>query len=253
MMRKYLGLPELASQQGGAIDNLLGLVHILMLILFVGWLTYFIYVLLRFRRRKHPAADHHGLRSHFSNYLEGGVALAEGLLLVGFAIPIWAHSVLKFPDAKDATVVYVTAQQFAWNARYAGPDGVFGKQELKYVSPENPMGIDPTDPAGKDDITTLNQIYVPVDKPVLIHLSSLDVIHCLSIKPMRVAQDAIPGMSMPVWFTPVKTGQFEINCAQLCGNSHFRMRGYLNVVTAKEYQEWLAQKSKSGAKSESYE
>ncbi len=248
-MRTYLGLPALASRQGAAVDNLVGLVHLLMLVLFVGWLAYFIYVLFRFRRRHHPTADHLGLRSHFSNYLEGGVALVEGLLLVGFAIPIWAYSVHKFPPEKEATVVYVAAQQFAWNARYAGPDGVFGKQDEKYASSDNPMGIDPADPAGKDDITTLNQIYVPVGKPVLIHLTSLDVIHCLSIKPMRVTQDAIPGMSIPVWFTPIKTGQFEINCAQLCGNSHYRMRGYLNVVTPEEYQKWLASKSKAAATS----
>jgi cytochrome c oxidase subunit 2 len=81
----------------------------------------------------------------------------------------------------------------------------------------------------------------------------MDVIHSFSVKEMRVTQDAIPGMSIPVWFKPVKTGQYEINCVQLCGNAHYRMRGFLNVVTPAEYEQWLVQKSKSGRASESYE
>ncbi len=252
-MYKLLGLPVLASEQGAAVDYLILLVHLLMAVLLVGWTTYFVYVLFRFRKKKQPRADHHGIRSHFSNYLEGGVALIEGILLIGFAIPIWVRAVDHVPSSKDATVIKVTAQQFAWNARYAGVDGVFGRQDVQYISAENPTGLDPNDPHAKDDITTLNQLYVPVNKPVVVHLSSLDVIHSFSIKPMRVCQDAIPGMSIPLWFTPTQTNQYEINCAQLCGNAHYRMRGYLNVVSQAEYDKWLAEKAKTAGKTESYE
>ncbi len=252
-MDKILGMPPLVSHTGVAIDQLVGWVHILMAVLFVGWLAYFIYVLLRFRARRHPTADHLGVKSHASTYVEVAVAVIEGVLLVGFSIPVWARAVDKFPAEKDSTVIRVTAQQFAWNGRYAGPDGVFGKQDAHFVTSDNPMGLDPNDPHGKDDIVTLNQFYVPVNKPVIVHLTSMDVIHCFSIKPMRVTQDAIPGLTVPLWFTPTKIGQYEINCAQLCGNSHYRMRGYFNVVSQAEYDQWLAQKAKAGAKTESYE
>ena len=251
-MNNLLGLPPLVSQHGLAVDQLLAWVHILMLILFVGWLAYFLFVLFRFRRRKHPTADYHGVRGHFSSYLEVVVAVIEGVLLVGFSIPIWARAVDKFPAEKEATVVRVTAEQFAWNGRYAGADGVFGRQDVRFVSSENPTGLDPDDTHGKDDIVTLNQFYVPVNKPVIVHLTSKDVIHSFSIKPMRVIQDAIPGMSIPLWFIPNKIGLFEINCAQLCGNSHYRMRGYLNVVSQADYDQWIAQKSKAGP-AQSYE
>lgn len=252
-MIEWLGLPPLASQHGSSVDNLIGYVHLLMGALFIGWFIYFVFVLIRFRRSRSPEANPQGARTHFPAYLEGSVALAEGALLVGLAIPIWAKAVDQFPKESEATVIRVAAQQFAWNGRYAGPDGQFGRQDLKFVTAESPMGVDPDDPAGKDDIVALNQLYVPVNKPVIIHLSSLDVIHNLSIKSMRVSQDAIPGLGIPLWFTPTKTGQFEINCAQLCGNSHYRMRGFLNVVTPEEYQSWVTQKSQAGSETISYE
>jgi cytochrome c oxidase subunit 2 len=252
-MMAFLGLPALASKQGAVVDHFLGMVHLLMLVLFVGWLSYFIFALARFRRRRHPRASYQGARAHFTTYLEAAVALIEGILLVAFAIPIWARAVDKFPPRTEATVVQVTAQQFAWNVRYAGPDGEFGKQDPKWLTADNPLGIDPNDPRGKDDVLTLNQIYVPVDKPVIVQLSSMDVIHSFAIKTMRVDQDAIPGTRIPLWFTPTRVGQYEINCAQLCGNGHYRMRGYLNVMSQSEFDQWVKQKSKAAKTSETYE
>jgi cytochrome c oxidase subunit 2 len=86
-------------------------------------------------------------------------------------------------------------------------------------------------------------MHIPVNKPVLIYLSSKDVIHCFSLPIMRIKQDVIPGMRMPTWFTPVKTGQSEIACAQLCGLGHYRMKGYLTVDTEEEFNAWLAKQS----------
>jgi cytochrome c oxidase subunit 2 len=152
----------------------------------------------------------------------------------------------KLPSASESTVVQVVAQQFAWNVRYAGPDGVFGKQDMKFVKPDNVFGVDPSDPNGKDDIQLLNEIHVPVNKPVIIYLSSKDVIHSLKIIAMRVCQDAIPGLRVPVWFTPTKIGRYQINCAQLCGNGHSAMSGgFLTVESQADFDKWL--KSKSGA------
>ena len=96
------------------------------------------------------------------------------MLLVFIAVPLWARAVDKFPAASESTVIQVVAQQFAWNARYAGPDGIFGKQDMKFVKADNVFGVDPSDPNGKDDIQVLNDIHVPIGKPVIIYLSSMD-------------------------------------------------------------------------------
>src|SRR5215831_1538640 len=114
-MEKILGLPVLASQHGKDVDNLIVYVHWLMVVLFVGWLAYFLYTLFRFHRSRNPKADYIGVRGHASNYIEGAVALVEGVLLIGVAVPLWARTVDKFPPDKDSTVIQVVAQQFAWN------------------------------------------------------------------------------------------------------------------------------------------
>ncbi len=240
-MEKLLGLPPLASVHGAEIDYLIGLVHWLMLILAVGWGIYFIYALFRFRAGRQPKADYHGVKSHFSTYIEVGVAIFEVVLLVGFALPIWGSVRNDLPNPDEATVVRVVAEQFAWNIHYPGADGIFGKTRLELVDAElNPIGLDRDDPYGADDITTINQLHLPVNKPVLIQLSSKDVIHSFALPVMRVKQDAIPGMEIPVWFEPNNTGNWEIACAQLCGLGHYRMRGFLNIETEAEYTAWLA-------------
>jgi len=204
-MEKYLGLPPVASAHGGEVDHLIGYMHWLMLILFLGWGAFYIFVLIRFRRSRNPKASYTGVKSHFSSYLEATVAVIEVVLLVGISIPLWSKRVNAFPAEKDALVIRVVAEQFAWNIHYPGPDGKFGKASITLVDQNNPLGLDRNDPDAKDDITTLNQLYLPVNKPVIIHLSSKDVIHSFNLPTMRVKQDAIPGMDIPVWFTPTKT------------------------------------------------
>ncbi len=204
-MRHILGLPIDASAQGAPIDNLLILVHYLMFILFVGWIIYFVGTLIRFRKSKHPKATYSGVKNHLSSYVEVGVAVTEAVLLVGFAFPIWSARINRMPEEKDATVVRIVAQQFAWNVHYPGPDGVFGRSDINLVTSDNPMGLDTADPYEKDDITTINQLNVPVGKPVIIELSSKDVIHSLNLPLFRVKQDAIPGQMIKVWFTPTMT------------------------------------------------
>jgi cytochrome c oxidase subunit II len=245
---KILGLPELASSNGQAVDDLMVYVHWLMLVLFIGWSFYFGYTLWRFSARRNPIANHEGSTSKIPKYSEIAVVLAEAVLLLGIAIPLWAKNVEKFPSAKDATVIQVVAQQFAWNARYPGPDGKFGQQQMKLVAENNVFGVDPADPAGKDDIQVFNEMHVPVDKPVVIYLSSKDVIHSLKLVAMRVTQDAIPGLRIPFTFTPTKEGRYQIECAQLCGNGHAAMAGGFVVVDSQaNYEKWLASKSGSAA------
>lgn len=248
-----LGLPELASEHGRSVDNLIIYVHWLMIILFVGWLGYFAYTLIRFRKSRNPKADYYGVRNHASNYIEGAVALVEAILLLAVAVPFWAKAVDKFPKKEDSTLIQVVAQQFAWNIRYPGKDGIFGAQDMRWVNETNVFGVDPNDPNGKDDVQILNDIHVPLvknadgeNRPVMIWISSKDVIHSFKVIAMRVTQDAIPGMRIPIWFRPTREGKFQINCAQLCGVGHSSMAGGFITVESKEaFDKWLA--SKSGA------
>src|SRR5450631_1801675 len=243
---KLLGMPPMYSSNGQDVDDLIIYVHWLMLALLVGWIVYFFYAVNRFRSSRNPKADYVGVTGHASSYAELAVVVAEAVLLIFIAVPLWAKAVDKFPAAKDSTVIQVVAQQFAWNARYAGSDGVFGKQEMKFVTADNMFGVDPSDANGKDDIQVLNEIHVPVGKPDIMYVSSKDVIHSLKIIAMRVCQDAIPGLRIPCWFVPTQIGRYQINCAQLCGFGHAGMtRGFLVVQTPADFDKWL--KSKTGA------
>ena len=244
--QKVLGMPELASSNGVAVDALIVYVHWLMLVLFVGWVTYFIYTVYRFSAKRSPKANYEGLKSSVPSYVEYLIIGIEAILLIFLAFPMWAKNVQNFPAIADSTVIQVVAQQYAWNARYAGPDGVFGRQDMKFVASDNVFGVDPTDTHGKDDIQILNEIHVPVNKPVIIYLSSKDVIHSLKLIAMRVTQDAIPGLRIPMTFTPNKIGKYQIECAQLCGGGHASMAGGFVVVQSQaDFDKWLA--SKSGA------
>jgi cytochrome c oxidase subunit 2 len=243
-MLNWLGLPVEASTHAADIDNMLVLVHWLMLVLFVGWGAFFVFVLARFRKSANPKADYTGAHGKFAKGIEVAVVLVEALLLFAYAIPAWAVRVKAFPSESEATVVHVVGQQFAWNIHYPGPDGKFGRTDISLVGTDNPIGLDRKDPDAKDDLVEINQLTLPVDKPVLVHLSSLDVIHSFGLYEMRVKQDAIPGLDIPVWFIPNRIGEYEITCSQLCGLGHYRMRGFLNIKSAADYQAFLDDKEK---------
>src|SRR3954447_10864439 len=244
-MDKFLAMfPVQASTHAAEVDQMTIYVHWLMLVLFVGWGFFFLFVLFRFRRSANPKASYTGAKGKISKGLEVAVALIEVVLLVFYAIPAWAKRVKAFPSESEAVVVRVVGEQFAWNVHYPGPDGKFGRTDIKLVSADNPLGLDRTDPDAKDDIATINQLNLPVDRPVLVHLSSKDVIHSFGLFEMRVKQDAIPGMSMPVWFIPTRVGAYEITCSQLCGLGHFRMRGFVTIQSQADYQKWFNDQEK---------
>ena len=244
-MREFLAryMPPDYSAHGPELDKLNAYVHWLMLILFVIWILLFFYMLRRFRASRHPKAIYHGTHSHISTWGEAGVAVVEVILLVGFSIPAWYKWTQRPAPKENPLEIRLVAEQFAWNAHYAGPDRIFGKTNVKLVSSSNPLGIDPSDPHAKDDVATLNQLHLVVNRPVIIRISSKDVIHSFFLPYMRVKQDAIPGMEVPVHFTPIRTSgteTWEVACAQLCGLGHYRMRGQYQVQTAQEYEKWLA-------------
>jgi len=256
-----LGFPINASSHGLMIDHMNGWIHWLMLILFVGWGAFFIITIIKFGiNNSKDRADYEGVKNHYSTYGEYGVILFEVFLLVAFAMPLWSMVKTSLPEVNNETVeVRVVAQQFAWNVHYPGVDGKFGSTRIDLVDEEvNPIGLDRNSPNGADDIITLNQMHIPVNKNIMVYLSSKDVIHSFSLPEMRVKQDAVPGYTTPVFFKATMTSNeflneikgspregkgFEIACAQLCGNSHYRMKGYLTVESEEEFNAWLEEEA----------
>ena len=247
---KAFSFPEVVSQDGGEIDGLIIAVHLLMLVLFVGWIIYYFVALWKFRATNNPKADYKGVKTKtITNSIEGAVIVAE-LVLVVLAIYYWNFYVNKPTDFSEASeegrLVRVTAEQFAWNARYPGADGKLGAQSKTLVSAANPFGIDKSKPYWEDDVEVLkSDIVVPMiknedgtHKSVTIDLTSTDVIHCFKVLPLRVCQDVIPGMRIPIHFRPVKVGRYQITCAQLCGDGHARMKGAVKVVDEAAWNEW---------------
>jgi len=238
MLNRLLGIVDNASEHGYQIDQMLEFAHWFVLILFVGWLSFFLFTLIRFHKSRNPKADYHGVKSKVSTHLEFTVVLVEAVMLLGFGIPIWGERVNGDMPVKDVERIRVVAQQFAWNFHYSGPDGKFGRQKVELVSSSNPLGLDYTDPAAADDIVSINEMHLPLNRNVVLDISSKDVIHSFALHAMRIGQDAIPGSDSPIWFKPIKTGSFDLVCAQLCGASHYAMRGVVVVDNAAGYTEW---------------
>jgi cytochrome c oxidase subunit 2 len=233
-------LPIQAAAHAGEIDRVVVLVHLLMLALFVGWSLYFISVLFRFRKGRHPQANYLGTPGRFALATEIGIVVAEIVLLFVVAMPLWFTRTAAVPADASAVVVRIVAEQFAWNVHYPGADGQFGTTSLSLVSPANPLGLDRASPFGRDDVVDLSALHLPINRPVVIQLSSKDVIHSFGVPAMRVKQDAIPGLFTPIWFTPTRIGEFEIVCSQLCGLGHYRMRGVITVESEAAFRGYLA-------------
>ena len=152
---------------------------------------------------------------------------------------IWSDVHLS-PAPAGALQIEVNGQQFAWNFRYPGPDGKFGrtKPELMKESLGNPLGLDPDDPASKDDLV-MPIMAVPVNRPVEISLRSKDVIHSFFVRELRIKQDVVPGMETRLHFTASTVGRYEIPCSQLCGLGHYQMRSFLQVMSQEDFAKWL--------------
>ncbi len=231
-------LPPDLSAHGHNIDLLIKVLHVFMVVLFVGWGIFLLITLIRFRQREGHKASHESVHSKLPKFLEVGVVGFEVFLLVGLSFPVWNRYKSEPPPADQALTVRVIGQQFVWNIHYPGEDKVFGKTGIKFVSDSNPLGIDPEDPASADDFFTVNQFHIPVNHPIIAQISSKDVIHSFGVPVLRVKQDANPGMVVPIWFTAKGIGQFDIHCSQLCGVGHSLMKGNVIVQQAQEFQKW---------------
>ena len=160
------------------------------------------------------------------------IMLAPGLIA-------WKQFI-TVPD--DATNFEVLAQQWQWNYRLPGKDGKLGKSDNRNISDENPFGIDKNDPNGKDDILIeADDLHLPIGKPVKLLLRSMDVLHDFYVPQFRGKMDIIPGMVTYFWFTPIRTGNFEVLCAELCGVGHHVMRGNVIVDEQGNYDKWLGE------------
>jgi cytochrome c oxidase subunit 2 len=238
-MLELLGMPVAASAHAADIDYIIVVIHWLMAVLFVGWGAFFLYTLVRFRAGAHPKAIYEPMKGTLSKVVEAGVLAAEIIVLVFLSMPAWAERVAAFPPEHESVVVRVVAEQFAWNIHYPGADHKFGRTDIKLVSAANPLGLDRSDPDAKDDVTTINQLNLPINTPAIVHLSSKDVIHSFGLPQMRVKQDAIPGIVHNLWFTPTQSGEWEIACSQLCGLGHYRMRGFYTIQSDADFEAFL--------------
>jgi cytochrome c oxidase subunit 2 len=195
------------------------------------------WVVFRFRDHGQTATFFEG-----NSKMEFVWTLATIVMFVGLGLygeHAWAEAHFQ-GAAPGALQVEVTGQQFAWNFRYAGPDGQFGatKPELVSASTGNPVGLDPKDPSGKDDVVS-PVMYVPVGHEVEILIKTQDVTHSFYVRELRLKQDAVPGMVIHMHFDATVIGQYEIACAELCGLGHYRMRSFLNVVSQDDYDKWM--------------
>ena len=200
-----------------------------LLLAYFGW---------RFQDREGAVAEYW----HDNHKLEWTWSLITAGILAMFlfsALSLWAK-VQSAPPA-DAMLIEVTGQQFAWNVRYPGPDGRLGRTDHAVATQENPIGLVADDPASKDDVILLNNLYLPKDRPVRVSLKSMDVIHSFFLPHVRVKQDAMPGMTIETWFVPRQAGEFDLACAEHCGLGHYRMRGQAHVVEAADFDKALAE------------
>jgi cytochrome c oxidase subunit 2 len=233
-------LPAPASAHAAAFDGVLKAVHVHALLVLAAWLALFVLILVRFRAGA-PRAAATPLRGWWPYAAVAAVLVGDVLLLAGSALPVWQARAVAAPSG--AVEIRITAEQFAWNVHYAGVDGRFGPTEASRISASDPLGVDRTHPDGLDDIVLINVLQVPRGRPVAIHLSARDVIHSFSLPQMRVKQDVVPGLPVTTWFEPVREGQWEIVCSQLCGLGHYRMRGQFAVLAPDAWQAWVREES----------
>lgn len=221
----------------GSIDQTITLTFWVTGFVFVVVNLFMAYCVLRYRHRKGKVAQY----EPENKKLEGALVLATAVGVIAMLAPglfAWA----KFIEVpKDATVIEVVARQWYFNYRFPGKDGVLGTVDAKYVSDENPFGMNPDDANGQDDILVASpELHLPMGKPVKLELRSIDVLHDFTVPQFRSKMNMVPGLVTYVWFTPTRTGSFDVFCEQLCGIAHFAMRGKVIVEDESAFKAWLA-------------
>ncbi|MDF0540871.1 cytochrome c oxidase subunit II [Sphingobium sp. H39-3-25] len=221
----------------GAIDSALNITLWICALAFVLLNLFLAYVLMRYRHRAghraHYEPENAGLEKQLIFWTAIGIA---GMLAPG--LTAWSKYV-TVPE--DAGVVEAVGQQWQWSFRFPGADGVLGTAAVKYMTPDNPLGLNPVDPFGRDDVLVeSSELHLPVGRPVKMVLRSKDVLHDFYVPEFRAKMDLVPGIVTYFWMTPTVSGQYEILCAELCGIGHHAMRGTVIVEGKQAFDRWLA-------------
>lgn len=199
--------------------------------LFLAWVVW------KYRHRKDHKADYDPENKKLEWWLTAVTSVGVAAMLAP-GLFVWG----KFVDVPDdAAVVEALGQQWHWSYRFPGADGELGHSDATLITPANPFGLDPEDPAGRDDVLVASpELRLPVDRPVKVLLRSKDVLHNFTVTQFRVKMDLVPGMITHLWLTPTVPGSYEILCEELCGVGHFAMRGRVVVTPQEEFDSWLA-------------
>ena len=207
-------------------------------IVFVAVNGFLAYAVIRYRHRKNgPKVHYEPENKKLEWWLTVGTSVGIAAMLAP-GLSVWAKFV-TVPE--EASVVEVLGQQWNWSYRMPGKDAQLGKTDIRLISLDNPFGMDPDDPQGRDDVLVASpELHVPLEKPVKMVLRSKDVNHQFAVPQFRVKMDMVPGMVTYFWFTPTRTGSFDALCEQLCGTAHFAMRGRVIVDEQKSFDDWLA-------------
>ncbi|NGO49940.1 cytochrome c oxidase subunit II [Allomesorhizobium camelthorni] len=224
----------------GYIDSTLIITFWITGAVFAAVVLFMAYCVWRFRHKEGNVAHYEPENKR----LEWWLTILTGLGVTAMLVPglfVW-NQFITVPA--DATEVEVIAQQWQWSYRLPGADGKLGTSGSHLVSPENPLGVNPDDPNGQDDVVVeAADLHLPMDKPVKMLLRSIDVLHDFYVPEFRAKMDMIPGSVTYFWFTPTRTGTFEVLCAELCGTGHGFMRGIVMIDTAEDYATWLGEQS----------
>jgi len=229
-------LPPLASNWK-EMDDTLFITVVITGIFFVVINLFVVYAVWRFRHREGSRADYEPENHKLERWL-GGITTVGIVALLAPGLVVYADYV---QPPKEAMILEVVGQQWQWRFRFPGNDGKLGGSDARFVDGANPLGIDPDDAAGRDDIVVAaNEVHLPLNKPVKVVMRSHDVLHDFYVPNFRSRMNIVPGMVSSFWFTPTKVGRYESMCAQLCGVGHPAMRGYVVVEDEVAYQAWLA-------------
>ncbi|MQA20638.1 cytochrome c oxidase subunit II [Rugamonas rivuli] len=195
------------------------------------------YAVVRFRHRDGVRAA----ATHGSTRLEWWLVGTTSVAIFAMLAPGLSVYAKLIDPPRDAMVFEVLGQQWQWHYRLPGRDGKLGSTDVRFISSANPYGLNPADPSGQDDLLVDGtEVHIPIGRPVRVLLRAQDVLHDFYVPEFRTRMNMVPGMVTSFWFTPTRTGKFEVMCAQLCGIGHFNMRSYVVVDEAPAYQAWLA-------------
>lgn len=220
------------------IDHTINLTFWITGVVFIAVILFMSFCVLRFRHREGRRAAYEPESKRLEWWLTVITAIGVAAMLTP-GLFVW-HRFVTVPEG--ATEVEVVGQQWLWNFRLPGTDGRLGTSNVRNVSVENALGLSPDDPAGQDDILIEGgELHVPVGTPIKVLLRSIDVLHDFYVPEFRAKMDLVPGLVTYFWFTPTRTGTFEILCAELCGTGHSQMRGTVIVDNEGDYQTWLQQ------------